>query len=158
MLSTHSTVGCTTITTRTGRKSWRRARRRLQGRRNGTACLSATSAFAGSAGTPQTVSHTILHCPIVAPMRENMLAAYSDAAAVEPYARSDLNFESAMNHLLSNSSYMPKALDARFRKKVLPILTGCTNTWHQYFARLVHQIRIKCASYHTKIKYTSIEI
>ena len=92
------------------------------------------------------------------PHEKGILATYSDAATVEPYGRPDLNFESAINHLLSNSSYMPKAHDARLRKKALPILTGCTNTWHQYFARLVHQIRIKRASYHTKIKYTSIEI
>ena len=93
------------------------------------------------------------------PHEKGILATYSDAAAVEPYGRPDLNlnFESVINRLLSNSSYMPKAHDARLRKKALPILTGCTNTWYQYFARLVHQIRIKCASYHTKIKYTSIE-
>ena len=63
------------------------------------------------------------------PHEKGILATYSDAATVEPYGRPDLNFESAINHLLSNSSYMPKAHDAlrRLRKKVLPILTGCMN-------------------------------
>ena len=78
--------------------------------------------------TPQTVSHTVLHCPIGAPMRAQTLAAYSDAAAGEPYARPGLTFEPVLHHLLSNSSYMPKAHDVKFREKILPILTGCLNT------------------------------
>ena len=78
--------------------------------------------------TPQAVSHTILHCPIGAPMREEVLSAYSDAAKVEPYASHDLSFEPVIHHLLSNSSYMPKGHDVRLRRKVLQILTGCMNT------------------------------
>ena len=77
---------------------------------------------------PQTVSHTVLHCPIGAPMRAQTLPAYSDAAAEEPYARPGLTFEPVLHHLLSNSSYMPKAHDVKFREKILPILTGCLNT------------------------------
>ena len=79
--------------------------------------------------TPQTVSHIILHCPIGAPMREEILSTYSDAAKVEPYANHALSFEPVIHHLLSNSSYMPKGQDVRLlRKKVLPTLTGCINT------------------------------
>ena len=61
-------------------------------------------------------------------VRPKIPAAHSDAAAGEPYARPNLTFEPVLHHLLSNSSYIPRARDVKLREKILPILTGCLNT------------------------------
>ena len=84
----------------------------------------------------QTSPHVMLACPIGAEMRSAVSAVYDACTSSKPWHQPALTFQGKLNHVLSNTSPIPKEADKALKRAVMPTL-------HVHMGRLSSRLAIE---------------